>query len=83
MKPIYLKPNQSILKEVSKMSLERVFMDTIKEAHANKECILCGVKVNPETDLRDEGSKKEWNTVAICQKCQDELLKEFEEGIKC
>ncbi len=37
-------------------------------------CRKCGVKVNVETDLRNELSRKEFAISGLCQNCQDDFF---------
>ena len=48
------------------------FGQAVKDVE-NGICPLCKKKVNPE-DFTDEGSKKEYKTSGLCQKCQDETF---------
>ena len=43
-------------------------------AKAEKVCALCQKVVNPETDFKDEISKREYAITATCQTCQDEIF---------
>ena len=44
-----------------------------KEADG-RHCIDCGRLVDPDKDLRDALSKKEWGISALCQACQDAIF---------
>lgn len=59
------------------------FIDTIfpKEAEniRNGKCPFCGKKIDPETEFKDELSKREFEISGMCQKCQDKIFKEPEE----
>ena len=42
-----------------------------KIARDNKRCPFCDKPINPETDFRNDQSKKEFFISGLCQKCQD------------
>jgi len=37
------------------------------------KCPFCNKIINPDTEFRDEQSKKEYQISKLCQKCQDEI----------
>jgi len=37
-------------------------------------CVFCSTSVNPQTDFKDEISRREFTISGICQKCQDETF---------
>lgn len=38
------------------------------------KCVFCHKEINPETDFKDELSKKEYGISGICQEYQDETF---------
>ena len=51
-------------------------MDIIREIFnvVEGECPSCGAIINPETDFRDELSRKEYHISGLCQECQDQVF---------
>lgn len=45
-----------------------------EESYTHGLCILCAKPVNPESDFKDDLSRREWTITRTCQACQDELL---------
>jgi len=43
------------------------------------QCVMCGVKVNPDTDFKDALSKKEFSISHFCQACQDKMFESEED----
>lgn len=39
-------------------------------------CPFCSKQIDPETEYRDELSKKEYGISGMCQKCQDRIFGE-------
>ena len=37
-------------------------------------CVFCSKVINPDTDFRDELSRKEFTISSICQECQDKTF---------
>ena len=42
-------------------------------------CPCCGIKINPETDFKDQLSIKEYTISGMCQKCQDSVFESEED----
>ena len=40
----------------------------------NGKCPFCGKDINPETEFRDELSRKEFKISGMCQACQDDFF---------
>ena len=38
------------------------------------KCPFCGKEINPETDFRDDLSRKEYTISGMCQDCQDDFF---------
>jgi len=38
------------------------------------KCPFCGKEINPETDFRDDLSRREFKISGLCQECQDEVF---------
>ena len=57
--------------------LENVFPEETKRVKEGK-CPFCGKKINPETEFKDDLSKKEFEISGMCQACQDNIFKEDE-----
>ena len=53
--------------------LEKVFPEERERVKAGK-CPFCGKEIDPDTEFRDEKSRKEFDISGMCQKCQDELF---------
>jgi len=48
-------------------------VDRRKSITENK-CVFCATPINPETEFRDECSRREYRISGICQKCQDKTF---------
>lgn len=44
------------------------------ENRDNGKCPFCGKDINPETEFRDELSRKEFKISGMCQACQDDFF---------
>lgn len=53
--------------------LETVFPEEMERVKAGK-CPFCGKEIDPDTEFRDEISRKEFDISGMCQKCQDEIF---------
>ncbi len=42
-------------------------------------CVLCGNRVNPDTDFTDMLSQREWEVSHACQPCQDKMFADPED----
>lgn len=62
------------IKEAGDKVVKVLFGKTREEAKAEGVCIVCGKKVNTETDFKDDLSRKEYGISAMCQNCQDEAF---------
>jgi len=49
------------------------FEREVKAVKAGK-CPFCGQEIDPETEFRDELSKKEFRISGLCQHCQDGMF---------
>jgi hypothetical protein len=59
------------------------FIDAFAKASFGRErsqaaresiCVMCGEKINPDKDFRDDISRKEYDISGLCQKCQDKVF---------
>lgn len=41
---------------------------------SENKCVFCAKPINPETEFRDECSRREFTISGICQKCQDKTF---------
>ena len=58
--------------------MERMLNDLTKGVFGRERnsgaCVTCGIVVNPDTDFRNEISKREWHISFMCQACQDSVF---------
>lgn len=48
--------------------------ETIRSNRCIPAPIGCGREINPETEFRDEISRREYTISGMCQKCQDKVF---------
>ena len=53
--------------------LEKVFPEETARVKEGK-CPFCGKVINPETEFKDELSKREFEISGMCQACQDDIF---------
>lgn len=58
---------------VLEQMLEKVFPEEREQVKEGK-CPFCGKEIDPNTEFRDEKSRKEFDISGMCQKCQDEIF---------
>ena len=55
-------------------SINEMFgIDREKSIRSNT-CVFCSKVINPDTDFKDELSRKEFTISSICQQCQDKTF---------
>lgn len=57
---------------IDKMMME-VFPKEMERKDQGK-CPFCGKEINPETDFRDDLSRREFKISGLCQECQDDIF---------
>lgn len=65
------------------MSIERLkelLSESLGGSTKKGDCATCGRRGLEETEFRDELSKKEYGISGMCQKCQDEVFGDAEDG---